>query len=87
MRGSRLDRFDSIGAPAARKLSALALCMLLTLPMPALLERMDSIIPHITSVWFEVRNRDPPSPPLPRRHVCLPMCHLGSQRGRPSGFI
>ena len=50
----RLDRFDTIGAAPARKLSALAMCVLLTLPMPALLERLDSIIPHITSVWLEV---------------------------------
>ena len=51
----RLDRYDTIGAPSARKLSALALCVLLTLPLPALLERLDVIMPHITGTWLEVR--------------------------------
>ena len=51
----RLDRYDTIGAPSARKLSALALCMLLTLPLPALLERLDVILPHVTGTWLEVR--------------------------------
>ena len=51
----RLDRYDTIGAPSARKLSALALCVLLTLPLPALLERLDVILPHITGTWLEVR--------------------------------
>lgn len=49
-----LDKFDSIGQPAARKLSALALCVLLTAPLPALLERLELLVTHITSVWFEV---------------------------------
>ena len=51
-----LDKFDSIGQPGARKLSALALCVLLTAPLPALLERLELIVTHITSVWFEVRS-------------------------------
>jgi len=50
----RLDRYDTIGAPTARKLSALALCVLLTLPLPALLERLDVILPHVTGTWLEV---------------------------------
>ncbi len=50
----RLDRYDTIGAPSARKLSALALCVLLTLPLPALLERLDVILPHVTGTWLEV---------------------------------
>ena len=50
-----LDKFDSIGQPAARKLSALALCVLLPAPLPGLLERLELIATHITSVWFEVR--------------------------------
>ena len=50
-----LEKFDSIGQPAARKLSALALCVLLPAPLPGLLERLELIATHITSVWFEVR--------------------------------
>lgn len=50
-----LDKFDSIGQPGARKLSALALCVLLTAPLPPLLERVELISAHVTSVWFEVR--------------------------------
>ena len=50
-----LDKFDSIGQPAARKLSALALCVLLPAPLPGLLERLELIATHITSVWFEVK--------------------------------
>ena len=50
----RLDKYDTIGAPSARKLSALALCVLLTLPLPALLERLDVMLPHVTSTWLEV---------------------------------
>ena len=50
-----LDKFDSIGRPGARKLSALALCVLLAAPVPQLLERLQLIVAHVTSVWFEVR--------------------------------
>ena len=49
-----LDKFDSIASPHARKLSALALCELLTVPLPQLLQRFDSIVGCLTSVWFEV---------------------------------
>jgi hypothetical protein len=52
-----LDRFDAIGQPAARKLSALALCALLPAPLPPLLERLELIATHVTSVWFEVGRR------------------------------
>ena len=51
-----LDRFDSIGTPAARKLSALALCNVLAMPVPSVLERLDGIAAHLTAVYFEVRN-------------------------------
>lgn len=54
-----LDKFDAIGTPAARKLSALALCNVLTLPVPSLLQRLDPIAAHLTAVWFEVH--PPPS--------------------------
>lgn len=53
-----LDKFDSVGQPGARKLSALALCVLLTAPVPALLERVELAVTHITSVWFEVEGSD-----------------------------
>ena len=49
-----LDRFDSIGTPAARKLSALALCNVLAMPVPSVLERLDGIAAHLTAVYFEV---------------------------------
>ncbi len=55
-----LDKFDSIGTPAARKLSALALCNVLTLPVTPILDRLDPIAAHLTSVWFEVRPFDAP---------------------------
>lgn len=51
-----LDKFDAIGTPAARKLSALALCNVLTLPMPSILDRLDPIAAHLTAVWFEVHD-------------------------------
>ena len=49
-----LDRFDNIGVPHARKLSALAMCVLLTVPLSALLECLEPLAGCITSVWFEV---------------------------------
>lgn len=49
-----LDKFDSIGTPAARKLSALALCNILALPVPSVLDRLDGIAAHLTAVYFEV---------------------------------
>ena len=63
-----LDKFDAIGTPAARKLSALALCNVLTLPLPSLLQRLDSIAAHLTAVWFEVH----PQPPFTANYLlCL----------------
>ncbi|KAL3150483.1 hypothetical protein ABBQ32_000305 [Trebouxia sp. C0010 RCD-2024] len=53
-----LDKFDAIGTPAARKLSALALCNLLTLPLPSILQRLDPIAAHLTAVWFEIEGAD-----------------------------
>lgn len=53
-----LDRFDCIGQLGARKLSALALCVAATLPLPALLERLEIIVTHVTSVWFEVEGSE-----------------------------
>lgn len=67
-----LDKFDCIGQPAARKLSALALCVLLTAPLPALLERLELVVTHITSVWFEVRARQGGVGWQTRGCVCAP---------------
>ncbi|DBA79077.1 hypothetical protein WJX77_002150 [Trebouxia sp. C0004] len=53
-----LDKLDSIGTPAARKLSALALCNVLTLPVTPILDRLDPIAAHLTSVWFEIEGTD-----------------------------
>ncbi|KAL3137934.1 hypothetical protein ABBQ38_005181 [Trebouxia sp. C0009 RCD-2024] len=70
-----LDKFDAIGTPAARKLSALALCNLVTLPLPSILQRLDPIAAHLTAVWFEwlqhvhVRVHDAPR--------TLPCAHAG----------
>ena len=50
-----LDKFDCVASPHARKLHALALCTLLTMPSGGILHRLESIVGHITSVWFEVR--------------------------------
>ena len=52
-----LDKFDSIGSAGSRKLSALALCILLQLPAPWLLQRLTPIFAHITSVWYQVRGK------------------------------
>lgn len=54
-----LDKFDSIGSLPSRKLSALALCMLLPAPMPAILTRLEIFVAHITAVWFEVEGSGP----------------------------
>lgn len=48
-------RFDCIATPHARKLSGLALCQLLTLPLPVLLDRLELIAACVTSVWYEVQ--------------------------------
>ena len=50
-----LEKFDCVASPHARKLHALALCTLLTVPSGVILHRLESIVGHITSVWFEVR--------------------------------
>ena len=50
-------RFDSIATPHARKLSGLALCQLLTVPLPALLDRLELIAACVTSVWYEVERQ------------------------------
>lgn len=52
--GLWLDSFDSLPNLAARKLSALALCALLHLPLANLPEHLISIITCLTAVWFEV---------------------------------
>lgn len=51
-----LDKFDSIGQAPARKLGALALCALLAAPLPAVLDRMDVIVAHMTGVWYAVES-------------------------------
>lgn len=47
-------RFDIIANDGQRKLSALALCVLLHLQMAPLLQRLELLFSHITSVWAEV---------------------------------
>lgn len=42
------------GAPPARKLSAAALAAALTLPVPPVVDRLDLLAAHITSVCYEV---------------------------------
>ena len=49
-----LDRFDSIPTLAGRKLSALALCQLLSAPDRWVLSQLTDIVTNLTSVWFEV---------------------------------
>ncbi|KAK9787255.1 hypothetical protein WJX73_002919 [Symbiochloris irregularis] len=49
-----LDRFDIIATDGQRKLSALALCVLLHLQLAPLLQRLELLVTHITSVWIEV---------------------------------
>ena len=50
-----LDKFDCVASPHARKLHALAMCTLLTVPSGGILHRLESTVGHITSVWYEVR--------------------------------
>ena len=50
-----LERFDTIQSMGSRKLSALALCLLLQLPAPWILRHLTGIVANITSVWYEVR--------------------------------
>ena len=49
-----LDRFDSVSSAGARRLSALALCVALTVPLPAVLDRLDVIAACLTAVAAEV---------------------------------
>ena len=49
-----LDRFDSVSSAGARRLSALALCVALTIPLPAVLDRLDVIAACLTAVAAEV---------------------------------
>ncbi|KAI8476158.1 MAG: armadillo-type protein [Monoraphidium minutum] len=49
-----VERFDSIGPPLARKLSALALCALLPLPSKAQLAFLPQIVGHVAAVWHAI---------------------------------
>ena len=49
-----LDKFDCMASPYSRKLHALAICLLLTVPSGGMLYRLEGILAHISSVWFEV---------------------------------
>ena len=49
-----LDKFDCVASPYPRKLHALAMCLLLTLPSAPMLYRLEPLLGHISSVWFEV---------------------------------
>jgi hypothetical protein len=49
-----LDKVDCVASPYPRKLHALAMCLLLSVPSGGMLYRLESIVGHITSVWFEV---------------------------------
>jgi hypothetical protein len=49
-----LERFDAISQAAARKLAALSLLALLPFPAVDLLQRVEGIFAHVTSVWFEL---------------------------------
>lgn len=49
-----MDKFDCIGSAHARKLSALAACQLLTLPVQGLPPKADILLPAISSVVLQV---------------------------------
>jgi len=49
-----LDKFDCVASPYSRKLHALAMCLLLAVPSAGMLYRLEGILAHISSVWFEV---------------------------------
>jgi len=52
-----LDKIDSIPQASGRKLSALALCVLITLPIgPGLLHRLGAILGVISGIWFELES-------------------------------
>lgn len=65
-----LDKFDCVASPHARKLHALALCTLLTVPSGGVLHRLESIVGHITSTWFEVRLASTGGPPAHNLKMC-----------------
>lgn len=48
-----MDQFDSIASESTRKLSACALSSLLTLPLPGILKRLDSLLANMTTVCEE----------------------------------
>jgi hypothetical protein len=50
-----LENFDRIGSPGARKLSALALCNLLGLSVPVVIQRFGELVSVITGTYYEVR--------------------------------
>lgn len=58
-----LEKFDSIGQTAARKLAALGLVSLLDLHLPGVLKRLDEIISDAIAVWHEIEG--PESEPEP----------------------
>ena len=49
-----LDKFDCVASPYSRKLHALAMCLVLTMPSAGILYRLEPIVGHISSVWYEV---------------------------------
>jgi hypothetical protein len=52
-----IDKIDCISQAAGRKLSALALCVLITLPIgPGLLHRLGAILGVISGIWFELES-------------------------------
>ncbi|KAJ9531806.1 hypothetical protein QJQ45_021952 [Haematococcus lacustris] len=56
------DHSDVIAQPRQRKLSALGLCTLLTLPSAASLACLDVIVASITGVWFELEGGNDSTP-------------------------
>ncbi|KAG1675441.1 hypothetical protein FOA52_001739 [Chlamydomonas sp. UWO 241] len=48
------DGFDSLASTRARKLCAVAMCRLLALPSPALLDALEPLLVCITGVWSEL---------------------------------
>lgn len=52
-----LDKFDSVSSAGARRLSALALCVALTIPLPAVLDRLDVIAACLTAVAAEAASQ------------------------------
>lgn len=48
-----MDQFDSIASESSRKLCACALSCMLTVPLPGILERLDSLLANMTTVCGE----------------------------------